>query len=81
MDSKELFNAIRDNKIGFNEAKNKQNYFLNKLTDIKIGRKTLQQEKIINNLERFYVSRQKVISFLTDYTEMFSDANYRAKQN
>ena len=79
--SKELFNAIRDNKIGFTEAKNKQNDFLNKLTNIKIGRKTLEQEKIINNLERFYVSRQEVINFFRDYTEMFSDANYRAKQN
>ena len=45
MDSKDLFNAIRDNKIGFSEAKNKQNDFLNKLTNIKIGRKTLEQEK------------------------------------
>ena len=45
MDSKEFFNAIRDNKIGFSEAKNKQNDFLNKLTNIKIGRKTLEQEK------------------------------------
>ena len=31
MDSKEFFNAIRDNKIRFSEAKNKQNNFLNKL--------------------------------------------------
>ena len=81
MDSKEFFNAIRDNKIGFSEAKNKKNGFLNKLTNIKIGRKTLEQEKIINNLERFYVSRQEVINFFRDYTETFSDANYRAKQN
>ena len=79
--SKELFNAIRDNKIGFSEAKNKQNDFLNKLNNIKIGRETLEQEKIINNLERFYVSRQEVINFFRGYTEMFSDANYRAKQN
>ena len=81
MNSKELFNAIRDDKIGFSEAKNKQNDFLNKLTNIKIGRKTLGQEKIINNLERFYVSRQEVINFSRDYTEMISDANYKAKQN
>ena len=80
MNSKELFNAIRDNKIGFSEAKNKQNDFLNKLTNIKIGRKTLEQEKI-NNLERFYFSRQEVNNFFKDYTEMFSDPNYRAKQN
>ena len=44
-DSKEFFNAIRDNKIGFSKAKNKQNDFLYKLTNIKIGRKTLEQEK------------------------------------
>ena len=29
MDSKELFNAIRNSQIGFSEAKNKQNEFLN----------------------------------------------------
>ena len=80
MDSKEFFNGIRDNKIEFSEAKNKQNDFLNKLTNIKVGRKTLEQEKIINSLKRFYVSRQEVINFLRDYTEMFSNANYRAKQ-
>ena len=81
MDSKELFNAIRDNKIGFSEAKNKINEFLSKLINIKLARKTQEQEEIINNLERFYVSRQEVINIFRDYTEMFSDANYRAKQN
>ena len=80
-DSKEIFNAIRDGKIGFSEAKNKQDDFLNKLTNIKIGRKTPEQEKIINNIERFYLSRKEVINFFRDYTEMLSDANYRAKQN
>ena len=35
----------------------------------------------MNNLERFYVSRQEVITFFRDYTETFSDANDRAKQN
>ena len=58
-DSKELFNAIRDGKIGFSEVKNKQNVFLNKLTNINFGRKTLEQEKIINNLERLYISREE----------------------
>ena len=56
MDSKELFNAIRNSQIGFSEAKNKQNEFLNKISNIKIGRKTLEQERIINNLEKFYYS-------------------------
>ena len=81
MDSKELFNAIKNSQIKFSEAKNKQNEFLNKLSNIKIGRKTLEQEKIINNLERFYLSRQEVINFFRDFTEMLSDANYNAKQN
>ena len=81
MDSKELFNAVRDNKIGFSEAKNKRNDFLSKLTNIKIGSKTFEQEKIINNLERFYLSREEVINSFRDYTEMFSDANYHPKQN
>ena len=62
-------------------VKNKKNDFLNKLTNKKIGRKTLEQEKIINDLERFYVCRQEVINFFGHYTEMLSDANYRAKQN
>ena len=81
MDSKELFKAIRDNTIGFSEAKNKRNDFLSKLTNVKIGRKTFEQEKIINNLKRFYLSREEVINFFRDYPGMFSDANYHAKQN
>ena len=81
MDSKELFNAIRDGKIGFRETKNKQNEFLNKLSNLKIGRKTLEQERIINNLEKFHYSRQEVINFFRDFTEMLSDADYKAKQN
>ena len=38
-DSKELFNAIKNNQIKFNEVKNKQNKFLNKLSYVKIGKK------------------------------------------
>ena len=79
--SKKLFNAVRDGKIGFSVVKNKQNDFLNKLTNIKIDRKTQEQEKIFNNGERFYVSRQEVINFFRDSTEMLSDPNYRTKQN
>ena len=35
---------------------------------------------MINNMERFSISRQEVFNFFRDYTEMLSDANYRAKQ-
>ena len=40
MDSKELFNAIKNNQIKFSEVKNKQNEFLNKLSNKKIGKKS-----------------------------------------
>ena len=52
-DSKELFNAIKNNQIKFSEVKNKQNEFLNKLNNIKIGKKTDEQKERINNLEKF----------------------------
>ena len=39
MDSKELFNVIRNSPIKFIEVKNKQNEFLDKLNNIKIGKK------------------------------------------
>ena len=79
-DSKELFNAIKNNQIKFSEVKNKQNEFLNKLSNIKIGKKTIEQKETISNLlEKFYNSREEVIHFSRDYIEMLSDANYESK--
>ena len=78
--SKEPFNAIRNNQIKFSEVKNKQE-FLNKLSGIKIGKKIIEKKEIINNLEKIYLSREKVINFFRDYIEILSDANYDAKQN
>ena len=66
-DSKELFKAIRSSQIGFSEAKNKQNDFLDKLTNIKIVRKNLEQEKIINNLESFTFLDKKLLIFQRRY--------------
>ena len=80
-DSKELFNAIKNSQIKFSEVKNKQNEFLNKLNNIKIGKKTVEQKETINNLEKFYNSREEVINIFRDYAEMLSDANYDSKQN
>ena len=60
-DSKELFNAIKHNQIKFNEVKNKQNEFLNKLNNIKIGKKTKEQKEVIKNLQKFYNSREEVL--------------------
>ena len=76
MNSKELFNAIKNIKIKFSEVKNKQNEFLNKLSNIKIGKKTPEQKEVIKNLENFYNSREEVITFFRDYIEVLSDAYY-----
>ena len=65
-------NNNNNNKIKLSVVDNKQNEFLNKLSNIKM---------IINNLEKFYSSREEVIKFSRDYIEMLSDANYDAKQN
>ena len=46
IDSKEPFNAIKDSRIKFSEVKNKQNEFLNKLNNIKIGKKDCQAKRI-----------------------------------
>ena len=73
MDSKELFNSIKNSKIKFSEVKNKQNDFLNKLNNIKIGQKTTEQKEVINNIEKFYNSREEVTNFFRDYIEMLLD--------
>ena len=65
-DSKELLNAIKNNQIKSSEVKNKQNEFLNKLSNIKIGKKADEQKKVIDNLNKFYNSREKVINFFRD---------------
>ena len=75
MNSKKLFDKIKNSQINFSEAKNRQNEFLNKLSNIKIGKKNTEQKKVITNLENFYRSREEVINFFTDCTEMLFDAN------
>ena len=81
MDSKELFNKIKNNQINYTDALKKQEQFLNKLTDIKIGKKTSEQKEAITNLENFYQSREEVFNFFKDYTKMMIDSKYKAKQD
>ena len=61
-DSKELFNAIKDNRINFDDVVKRQNELLNKISNLKIGKKTDNQKKVINNLENFL--EKKSIIFL-----------------
>ena len=64
IDSKELFNAIKNDEIRFDEARKKQDEFLNKLSNIKIGKKITKQKGVINNITRFHNSREETINFL-----------------
>ena len=64
MDSKELLNKIRNNQINFDDALEKQKLFLNKLNNLKIGRKTSEQKEIITNLENFTNLEKKFSIFL-----------------
>ena len=45
MVSKEFFNAIKISQIKFSEAKNKKNEFLNKLSNMKIGKKNSRTKR------------------------------------
>ena len=79
MNSKEVFNAIKNNKIKFSEVKNKQNHSLKKLNQVKMGKKNDEQRNVVDNLNKFYLSREEVINFFRGYIEMLSDANYVVK--
>ena len=81
MNSKELFNAIKNSQIKFSEVKNKQNEFLDKLRNIYAGKKTPKQKEVISSLEKSYSSREEVTNFFSNYIEMLSDANYDARNN
>ena len=55
MDSKELFNAIKNNQIKFSEVKSKEDNFLKKLNEVKIGKKTDEQKEVIDSLNKFLI--------------------------
>ena len=72
MDSKKIFNAIKNNQIKFSEVKNKQNNFLKKLNEVKIVKRTYEPKKVIDNHDKFYLSREGVINFFRDRMKMLS---------
>ena len=53
IDFKELFNKMKNNQIKFDDALKKQKLFLNQLNNVKMDRKTLEQQKVITNLKQF----------------------------
>ena len=53
MNSKELFNEIKDNWLRFDDALKKQKELLKKINEVKMGKTTSEQENGITNLESF----------------------------
>ena len=78
--SKELFSAIKDNKINFDDVVKRQNELQIKISNVKIGKKTDNQKEVINNLEKFYLSREEVINLFRDYGKMVLNAANKSKQ-
>ena len=72
--SKQLFSVIKNNQINFDDAAKRQNEFLNKLSYIKISKKTIKQKEMVNNLEKFYLFREEVINFFKDYGKIVLEA-------
>ena len=79
MHSKELFNELKDNRIRFSDALKKEEELLKKINEVKMGRKT--PKEVIDNLEKFYKSREEVFNLFKDYSKLFFDAGYKAKQD
>ena len=52
--SKEPFNEIKHNRLRFDEALKKQKQLMKKINEIKMGNKTPEQKKVVDNLEKFY---------------------------
>ena len=59
-DSKELFNAIKNNQIKFSGTKNKQNEFLNKRNNIKISKKIQNKKKWLIILKNFTILEKRI---------------------
>ena len=81
MDSKLFFSAIKNNQINFDDVLKTQNEFLNKLSNIKIGKKGPEQKEVIDNLKNFLKSREEAINFFRDYEKMVLDASYKSKHD
>ena len=62
--SKDFFNIIKNNQINFDDALKRQNEFLNKLNNIKIGNKNLEQKKWLIILKNFIFLEKRFLIFL-----------------
>ena len=78
MDSKERFDQIQNSRLRFDDTLKKQKELLKKINEVKLGRKTFEQEKVITDLENVYKSREEVFNFFRDYAKMMLDSDYKS---
>ena len=78
-DSEELFNAIKNNQLKFYDTLKRQKELLNKINEVKTGKKAHEQNEVIDNLEKSYNSREEAFNFFRDYTKMMFDSSYQKK--
>ena len=81
MDPKELFDQLKNGQVKYDDVLKRQEEFLKKLNEVKIGTKTDDQKEVINILDIFYHSREEDFNFFRDYTGMMFDSRYQAKQD
>ena len=80
--SKELFNIIKNNQINFDDALKRQNEFLNKLSNIKIGKKNFRTaKKWLIILKKFIFLEKRFLIFLETMEKWFLMQPKKSKQN
>ena len=69
-----LLNDIKKGKISLEEAKNKQQNYLNYLNVIRRGNQNADQKKTLANINIHFNARNNAIKFIEDYGSMILEA-------
>ena len=75
-----FLNDFKNGKISLEEAKNKQQNYLNYLNIIRKGNKNVNQKKTLANINIHFSARNNAIKFIEDYGSMILEAKKLARQ-
>ena len=75
-----FLNDIKNGKISLDEAKNKQQNYLNYLNIIRRGNKNANQRKTLTNINIRFNARNNAVKFIEDYGSMILEAKKLARQ-
>ena len=75
-----FLNNIKNGKTSLEEAKNKQQNYLNDLNIIRRGNKNANQRKTLANINIHFNARNNAIKFIEDYGSMILEAKKLARQ-